>query len=220
MKPKQTDSWSWRQILKARDWLITIRGSTDAATTLLANSLRGGKFQLSDLYVSIFSPPRNVWNTVVWDSLVIPRHAFITRVVVQQRLLTSDRAARLSSTSVVDNCWLCRQTGETHQHLFFHCNFACEIWGSVLAWLGYVRRAWTLKRELKWFKTMVKGKHRKAKALRCALCFTVYEIWRERNLRRFQQKSRTPEHICNLIKIGVCFRLLKVFRDEDLNFLV
>lgn len=48
----------------------------------------------------------------------------------QGRLSTGDRLARLG-LNVEQRCVLCSSVTETHEHLFFQCPVAAQVWESV-----------------------------------------------------------------------------------------
>ncbi|KAJ6372275.1 hypothetical protein OIU76_026707 [Salix suchowensis] len=58
-----------------------------------------------------------------------PLHSFILWLASQGKLHTMDR---IHNVNVEDHsCKLCNQAAETHEHLFFQCQFSAQIWQSV-----------------------------------------------------------------------------------------
>ena len=102
------------------------------------------------------------------------------------RLPTLDRLAAWGF-NVVGACKLCLADMETHDHLFFGCNFSREVWQAILQ-LCELRRAvlgWSA--ELNWAVKKLKGRSLIAIILRAAWRAYVYFIWREKNQRLYNQ---------------------------------
>jgi len=87
---------------------------------------------------------REVWDTIrwrgasvdwvrgVWFSQCIPRHAFLVWVVVRESLLTQDKIlawghGRRGNMNMMC-CSLCCRAYDPHDHLFFECLYAKEVW--------------------------------------------------------------------------------------------
>ena len=60
-----------------------------------------------------------------------------------------------------------------------------------------------------------KRKATKVKALRCALCATIYLVWQARNFMKFRQPT-SASSIVYRVKFIVCNRLQKLVGDDDL----
>ncbi|KAL2224544.1 UNVERIFIED_CONTAM: hypothetical protein Sindi_3022100 [Sesamum indicum] len=121
--------------------------------------------------------PKVGWASLLSGSLKIPRHIFILWLAIQDKLATTDKPwlAHLGP------CVLCNEgLTETHAHLFFQCRFS--------------RRCLPEIRRTRW-----RGKHIINMSYRALLAACVYHIWKERNLRRFDNTERTPTTIALLI---------------------
>ncbi|PWA63180.1 reverse transcriptase domain, Reverse transcriptase zinc-binding domain protein [Artemisia annua] len=72
------------------------------------------------------------WFHVVWFSQCIPRHAFLTWLLMGERLKTQDtlRSWDVPITVNVDDlrCPLCKTVQDSHAHLFFECPFSIQVW--------------------------------------------------------------------------------------------
>ena len=60
---------------------------------------------------------------IIWKSRVPPRVAFFVWTAALGRILTIDNLQR-RHVMVLDWCCLCKNGGETIDHLLFHCSFA------------------------------------------------------------------------------------------------
>ena len=112
-----------------------------------------------------------------------PRVAFFIWTVALERILTADNLRR-RNIILVDWCCLCKEDGETIDHLFLHCKVARELWNSVFNLFGV---AWVMPRkvvELLWCWQGSLGRHREIwKATPHCL---MWCLWRERNARTFE----------------------------------
>jgi len=67
------------------------------------------------------------WANLVWTRTCIPRHTFTMWLFMQNRLPILQRIGRFTALPSTD-CLMCKQCPETHEHLFFECPYAKEIW--------------------------------------------------------------------------------------------
>ena len=140
-----------------------------------------GRFTIASAWNSIRSrKPVNILHKVLWHPLHIPRHSFMLWLAAQGRLRTSDR---LPVTSIDDqNCKLCTNLPESHDHLFFSCSFSSQVWKLIqdrshkqwpaLPWNGLLD--WTARR------------YKDARSIDdfigpLIFAGTVYHVWQERN---------------------------------------
>ncbi|XP_071694872.1 uncharacterized protein [Rutidosis leptorrhynchoides] len=91
------------------------------------------RFAVSSVYEAIRpSKPIVPWFIIVWFSHCIPRHAFILWLLMGQKLKTHDK---LKSWEVRDDqslvCSLCSMCSDSHDHLFFECQYARRVWSLV-----------------------------------------------------------------------------------------
>lgn len=138
--------------------------------------------------------PVKPWTKVVWFKTNVPRWAFILWLAAQGKLNTKDRLCKWGMT-VDEICPLCCCEKESHQHLFFGCSYAQVVWNTVWCKTSSTRGPNTLADLLEWFVHNVKGEGFKCRILKCSLAAAVYFIWRERNLRVFQQKSMASDQV-------------------------
>lgn len=94
-----------------------------------------------------------------------------------------------------ETCSLCGCEKETHKHLFFECSYSATVWSAVWRKPSSARVPTTLGALLEWFVQSIKGDGFKSRIMKCSLATTVYFIWKERNLRVFQQKAVTSDQV-------------------------
>ncbi|KAJ6314352.1 hypothetical protein OIU78_017928 [Salix suchowensis] len=102
---------------------------------------------------------------------------------------------RIHNVNVEDrSCKPCNQVAETHEHLFFQCQFSAQVWQSVnnKANMHWPSLPWT--NLLKWTMNRVKKKgninNRTGSLL---LSSTVYHLWKKRNRRIFNDHYQASQ---------------------------
>jgi hypothetical protein len=124
------------------------------------------------------------WKSI-WKAKVPPRVAFFTWTAALGRILTAENLRR-RHIILVSWCCMCKADGESIDHLLLHCVYAKELWDLVLAMFGM---CWVMPgsvRELlaAWQGKM--GKHPKHIIWRAAPHCVMWCLWRERNMRIFE----------------------------------
>ncbi|XP_074278059.1 uncharacterized protein LOC141601664 [Silene latifolia] len=170
-----------------------------------------------DEFISQWHPTLQ-WTRPLMDPVVMPRHAVITRMAVQNGLPTVDNLIRRGMV-MVNGCVLCLADMESIRHLFFACPYSHDVMQRVLLWLGLTRRPLCLRQELLKL-SRYKGKGWRKKWARCCIAAAVYLIWQERNRRLFDRGSRSVEQLVNQIKYFVSIRLYANVSDSLLEEIV
>ncbi|GAA0185198.1 hypothetical protein LIER_32486 [Lithospermum erythrorhizon] len=119
----------------------------------------------------------------LWSTKNVPRHAFVTWLLFQNKLSTRDRLCRWGM-HVSTQCVFC-SCSESQEHLFFACEFTAQLWRLVLQKLGLYRRTCGWQQERAWCIEYLKGRSLKRRIGQIALMSTVHTIWMERNGRVF-----------------------------------
>ncbi|GJS82396.1 RNA-directed DNA polymerase, eukaryota, reverse transcriptase zinc-binding domain protein [Tanacetum coccineum] len=123
------------------------------------------------------------WWKVVWFPRCNPRSAFIMWLAANERLSTQDRIMKWSPSILL--CPLCNKMNDSHDHLFFKCDFSKSIWDKLKNkmnmnnipndWRGLIDKAAECP-----CNNAIRSVLR-----RIILATTVYYIWKERNSRIF-----------------------------------
>ncbi|KAL0281961.1 UNVERIFIED_CONTAM: hypothetical protein Sradi_7277100 [Sesamum radiatum] len=135
--------------------------------------------------------PRVIWHQLFGGKFGLPRHEFILWLAILERLSTMDR---VWASPMGQQCVLCGgQQRESHCHLFFHCSFSrcCLDFLRRRVRFRWPNRSWHL--DIFWAARRWRGKHLLNAASRAMLASIIYNIWRERNSRIFQQSSVSAE---------------------------
>ncbi|XP_063949988.1 uncharacterized protein LOC135152808 [Daucus carota subsp. sativus] len=117
------------------------------------------------------------WYNFVWCRFMVPKFAFTTWLIVQERLLTKDRMInfRMRTTS---SCVLCGVADESHTHLFCHCTYIRSIFAS---WNHGITSVWDDLKSGRIFTGQISSIEKESSFLFISSVF--YSVWRERNLR-------------------------------------
>ena len=149
------------------------------------------------------------WANLVWFSQCIPRHSFMVWLVIHGRLKTQDIMGVWEKRDDMV-CVFCKSRPDSHNHLFFECDFPCKVWNEVkcLVKLDLAPNLWSdiqkyiLRRPI--------NKSIWSIMQRLVVGASIYFLWQERNLRMFQGRTRTFDEVCNLIKDTVRLRVMNL----------
>ncbi|XP_060170497.1 uncharacterized protein LOC132601434 [Lycium barbarum] len=195
--PKQA-SWVVRKIFDARKWWA------DGVDWLghLDNAVSAGKFSIQTIYKSLTPQfPKVSGKKLILAPGMIPRHQFILWLTMHKRLSTVDRIRKWGIHADPD-CVLCSTNAEeTHDHLFFECQYSKYIWQSLLTWIGIARQVGSWSGEVQWLVATIRPSKPKTLVLGTLFAATVYHIWTKRNYRGFQQKQQTKHKILKEIAL-------------------
>ncbi|XP_057249934.1 uncharacterized protein LOC130591055 [Beta vulgaris subsp. vulgaris] len=121
-------SWVLKYLCKVKNDLHQL----DMANWSMMNQVYSIKKVYTDMRESI----REVtWASGVWNRMNLPKHKFILWLGIQGRLKTKDTLF-LHGISPDNTCCICGNAGETHDHLFFGCEFSKQILYARLDWTG------------------------------------------------------------------------------------
>ena len=73
------------------------------------------------------------WTKLIWARSNIPRNAFISWVLIKNRLPTKHRMVKFQPQRDTF-CVLCSAEEEDDAHLFYTCNYAKIIWIELRNW--------------------------------------------------------------------------------------
>ncbi|XP_022019843.1 uncharacterized protein LOC110919900 [Helianthus annuus] len=143
------------------------------------------------------------WAKVVWSSFNIPKHSFLCWLIFKRKLWTQDRILRwnhaVTGSMNLMCCLLCYSEIETHEHLFFECQYSSSVWHKVRqkACMESVQHSWD---EISaWLVARAKSKSVESIAGRLVVAATAYAIWCERNSKFFNNRLRPPEKVADFI---------------------
>lgn len=149
------------------------------------------KFSVRQAYIDLQPEEEHViWSKMLWVSQNIPKHAFILWLVVQNRLITQVKLKKWGSYDMMV-CALCNEDSDSHQHLFFACNYAKQFWNRVCLKTGLHWDEWDWNDTIRRQAGMEHGNNITSIIRRISIAASVYLIWRERNCRLFKEEKRS-----------------------------
>ncbi|XP_018479174.2 uncharacterized protein LOC108850088 [Raphanus sativus] len=156
-------------------------------------------FSLPLLWRTLYpDPPPVIWASLVWFKKRIPKHAFITWLVLRNRMATRDKL-RSWGLQVPAECLLCGSADETAPHLFFECRYAQEIWHGLMdgTWMNLPIK---LEEMVDWFQQL-RGEKRFKTITKIIFQAVIYFVWKERNGRLHSNGQKTPARVIKEIKL-------------------
>ncbi|KAK9675972.1 hypothetical protein RND81_11G045100 [Saponaria officinalis] len=196
-EPKHGTSWAWRKICWVKNQL---RQFLFGQGSNVEYSINTGYSWLVD------EGARVRWFPWVGSSLLIPRHAFMLWLVVQGRLLTQDRLMRMRICQE-NCCFLCGVDEESHDHLFFRCQYSLRCLYLVRDWLGIVLPATGI---FDWWVRLRMRSLLQKQIVAMTVASLTYRLWMARNVCRVDRVLPTPgvlcSNVCNdvLLRLAVC----------------
>ncbi|PWA66526.1 RNA-directed DNA polymerase, eukaryota, Reverse transcriptase zinc-binding domain protein [Artemisia annua] len=202
-----TNGWKWPQEWYTKyectqSLTVPTLSSSPDVPVWVNNNGREVKFATSQVWKDMRSDDAKVcWNKLVWYPQCIPKHSFVLWLAIKNKLLTQDKLLKWYPSKVLQ-CSLCNNGTDSHDHLFFQCNYAQEVWTEIkkmakinsnaALWYDHVMEMSSIQ------------SHNSIWSIIKKLCFaaTIYFIWQERNFREFRQETRDES------------RLIKAIRDE------
>jgi hypothetical protein len=145
--------------------------------------------------ISAHGPISFPWKSI-WRSKAPPRVAFFAWTTARGKILTLDNFRRRGMV-VVNRCWLCESEGESIDHLLLHCGAARALWDAFFSMFGL---CWVMSNTVKdlfasWW---TGGRSRSAVVWKMVPLCIMWCIWRERNDRCFEDKSRSHVELLQL----------------------
>ncbi|KAJ9536236.1 hypothetical protein OSB04_un000585 [Centaurea solstitialis] len=193
--------------------LPTLNDQSDSIVWVTRDG-RQGSFTVASTYASFDDVHQLVpWWKAVWYPGHIPKFSFCLWIACHKRHPTHDRMLTWKHEPPDWKCSLCGLCMDSHNHLFFECQFSESVWNQIrlqVEWRMAPSR-WDDMLELISASTAVLSlKHK------LALAATVYFIWRERNRRIFTDERRNAQHLIKEIMEVVLMRMAWKNLNKDL----
>ncbi|XP_022024397.1 uncharacterized protein LOC110924709 [Helianthus annuus] len=152
------------------------------------------------------------WSNIVWFSQCIPRHAFLMWLIMKRKLLTQDKIlswdlARRKNMNMLC-CLLCYANHDSHEHLFFECEFSSQVWFMVRSKVGMDMISAKWNDIVVCLRDRAKSKSVSDYVTRLLVAASAYFIWQERNARLFKNQMRPPEAVRDIIIQQVRYKLM------------
>lgn len=191
------------------DWPLFVNNEgTEDKIIWRDNNGKCKRFSCKQVWSDVnFFGPKVPWFHTIWFSNNIPRNAFILWMAILGKLKTQDR---LLSWEIKGNlfCPLCLKINDSHDHLFFKCDFSKLIW-EYFSNKADIRVSYGNWKEFIYkFCEQVKGKSIGVFIKKLVLAGCVSHIWHERNMRFFRNNFRSPFSVTCCIEKEIQLRLL------------
>lgn len=197
--PNSSASWYWRQLCHIKDsfrggysgdrWLFDRRGYSAAS----------GYCWLRDVQNEV------TWAKWVWNRLNIPKHSFLSWIVMWQRLNTRDRLRKIGLQTPSD-CPLCGRYPESIDHLFLHCDYVQACRNSLARCLHVSPHCSSLQDLSQWLHKPVQGGFR-SQVVQSVFVALLYHVWMQRNSAIWKGCITSHDVIVNRIKTDVFWRI-------------
>ncbi|GJZ25315.1 RNA-directed DNA polymerase, eukaryota, reverse transcriptase zinc-binding domain protein [Tanacetum coccineum] len=163
------------------------------------------KFSTREVYKDMRNQSSEIkWTKLVWYSQCIPKQSFILWMAIQGKLMTCDRMAKWGSYNMTV-CSLCKKNEESHDHLFFKCQFPDAIWKKLRVMMKFQSNNDGWDKTIEELANMPNVSSIWSIVRRLCLASAVYSIWTERNNRLFRDEvcnwEVVLEMICEIVRL-------------------
>ena len=168
-----------------------------------------GVFTIKSVYNAQFIGSYSHINSdFVWRARAEQKCKIFAWILLQDKLLTANNLATRGWPHQ-PNCSLCNGLLETGPHLCLHCPFARAVWHQILVWEGLSLVAQadpTHFSSIKdwWEATSSPLPKNQKRDFNGLMIYTLWNIWKERNRRIFENSALTPIQLALKIKEDVC----------------
>ncbi|XP_010685049.2 uncharacterized protein LOC104899534 [Beta vulgaris subsp. vulgaris] len=157
------------------------------------------KYKVQEVYKKLRGDHNVIhWDKLVWNRLSVPKHRVISWLVMHGRLRTNDVLVKIG---VVDSnqCRLCEIGVESHDHLFFQCEYSIKCLEMVKSWLKVSAVHNTYQRQMNYIQRSRRSGVQK-KFMAAVFSGLVYHIWWVRNEAIWNQVVCRPEAVFKRLK--------------------
>ncbi|XP_074278108.1 uncharacterized protein LOC141601710 [Silene latifolia] len=126
-----SNSWYWNNVVKMKDLLLNIAGSSSLAMQLLERCTYHARFDTNAAYNLVRSRREPVpWHSFFHGKGCHPKYSFTGLIVMTDSLPT---VAKLITRGffLVNRCVLCECSMEDLHHVFFNCSYSRQVWAAV-----------------------------------------------------------------------------------------
>ncbi|XP_056848818.1 uncharacterized protein LOC130498973 [Raphanus sativus] len=170
----------------------------DEDSYIWRNSLTGqaSEFSVSLFYATLYSSPSSVsWHKAVWFKKRIPRHAFITWLVMRDRMVT--REAYFMGIGSFTDLFALR----------------CCVWRGLLS-RSALQHPQRLQDIVAWLSSsQINGKMRVI--LHLIFQASIYHLWKERNSRIHTNTSRPSHMVVKDLQLHLRTKLYSLDREDS-----
>lgn len=145
----------------------------------------------------------------IWSKLWPPKVSFFMWLASKQKVLTQDKLIKRKWRDWVNHCYLCINDAESSTHMLLHCSYASKVWNSFIQEFNIV---WIISPSIDialhcWPHTKIKT--RKALVINSIPGAIIWNLWKERNQRAFDNNSLDNNKLIERIKFTIAYWLQK-----------
>ncbi|GKC43978.1 zf-CCHC domain-containing protein [Tanacetum coccineum] len=134
---------------------------------------------------------------------------YVMKLGNKRKLKTQDRVCMWDvSHNLGTTCSLCGFIPDTHEHLFFKCTFADNVWSHMKTLAGLDRVGHDIYVIIDHFGTSSKRRSTHVVIAKLVLAASAYFIWQERNWRLFKKSKRSVNQVIECISSAIRLKLL------------
>ncbi|KAJ4978772.1 hypothetical protein NE237_009552 [Protea cynaroides] len=202
----------WNQLAQVK------RKSIDSRDLVHWNQMKSSSFSSKSAWNACrVHYPKVPWLKAIWLTGNIPRQAFVTWSSVLDCLPISDQI-RKRNVLVSAGCCLCDSSMESVNHLFFNCLFSSSIRESSMKMMNLSSRPPSSMGVTTLASWVANNLNYMGLLL---FCSSIYNIWRERNRRKFASKARSVNEVTHVVlKDATELLMLNQHSRREADFLV
>ncbi|XP_057856822.1 uncharacterized protein LOC131066134 [Cryptomeria japonica] len=152
---------------------------------------------------------------LMWSSPILPKARVFTWLALKKRILTWERLRRLGFLGPL-RCIMCKKVEESLDHLLLQCEEAQTVWSFLLGKLGWMAplpntildlfSSWNIPSRRSVFSSL----------WLVASSLVVWEIWKERNKKIFQEKEDSTESLLLRVQRAIAESVSAAARNHNL----
>ena len=192
---RSIQDWELESVAEFLDVIYTTVPTPGALDTIHWKYSSQKEFSVSSFYKCLLSPASRdfPWKSV-WKPRVPSKVNFFIWTASLGKVLTIDNL-RKRQLVIMDWCCMCKEAGESIDHLFLHCHTARELWALAFSMFGVT---WVLPRHVVDLMACWNGCTRRCKSATIwgmiPHCL-MWVIWRERNARTFEDLEKSTQEL-------------------------
>ncbi|GJZ25601.1 reverse transcriptase zinc-binding domain-containing protein [Tanacetum coccineum] len=146
------------------------------------------------------------WFTPAKNGIANQYEMLISDISLVERLTTQDKVRKWGSYDLM-MCPLCSNDMDSHNHLFFECEFSNKLWNMVKRRIEYHSSGQNWQDIITELSTLQNGNTIGSIIRRLCFAACVYLIWQERNNRIFKNEKRSNESMFIILNDTIKWRL-------------
>jgi exonuclease III len=192
---RSIQDWELESVAEFLDVIYTTVPTPGVLDTIHWKYSSQKEFSVSSFYKCLLlSASRDFPWKSVWKPRVPSKVNFFIWTASLGKVLTIDNL-RKRQLVIMDWCCMCKEAGESIDHLFLHCHIARELWALVFSMFGV---SWVLPRHVVDLMACWNGCTRRCKSATIwgmiPHCL-MWVIWRERNARTFEDLEKQTQEL-------------------------